>query len=83
MDEQHSIDNYVEYEGERYNYTNSQEVYFFADGGEDGQGYYGWEFLSTDRRKLLSVVKWEGVPFEVYASEVVSPSIVSVYRNVA
>ena len=71
MDEQHSIDNYVEYEGERYNYTNSQEVFFFADGGGEGQGYYGWE------------VKWEGVPFEVYTSEVVSPTIVSVYRNVA
>lgn len=83
MDEQHSIDNYVEYEGERYNYTNSQEVFFFADGSGEGQGYYGWEFLSADRRKLLSVVKWEGVPFEVYTSEVVSPTIVSVYRNVA
>ena len=83
MDEAHSIDNYVEYEGERYNYTNSQEVFFFADGGGEGQGYYGWEFLSADRRKLLSVVKWEGVPFEVYTSEVVSPTIVSVYRNVA
>ena len=83
MDEQHSIDNYVEYRGERYYYTNSQEVYFFVNDGGEGEGYYGWEFLSTDRRKLLSVVKWEGVPFEVYTSQVVSPSIVSVYRNVA
>ena len=83
MDEQHSIDNFVEYGGERYNYTNSQEVFFFPDGGKEGQGYYGWEFLSADRRRLLSVVKWEGVPFEAYAAEVVSPSIVSVYRNVA
>ena len=46
------------------------------------QGYYGWEFMSRDRKNMLAVVKWEGAPFEVYASEVVSPSIVSVYRNV-
>ena len=82
IDEQHSIDNFVEYEGERYYYTNSQEVYFFANDGGEGQGYYGWEFISRDRKNMLAVVKWEGAPFEVYVSEVVSPSIVSVYRNV-
>ena len=82
MDEQHSIDNFIEYEGERYNYTNSQEVFFFADERGEGEGYYGWEFVSRDRKKMLAVVKWEGAPFEVYASVVVEPSIVSVYRNV-
>ena len=82
IDEQHSIDNFVDYEGEHYYYTNSQEVYFFANDGDEGQGYYGWEFMSRDRKNMLAVVKWEGAPFEVYASEVVSPSIVSVYRNV-
>ena len=82
IDEQHSIDNFVDYEGERYYYTNSQEVFFFANDGGEEQGYYGWEFMSRDRKNMLAVVKWEGAPFEVYASEVVSPSIVSVYRNV-
>ncbi len=82
IDEQHSIDNFVDYEGESYYYANSQEVFFFANDSDEGQGYYGWEFMSRDRKKMLAVVKWEGAPFEVYASEVVSPSIVSVYRNV-
>ncbi len=81
MDEEHSIDNFITYEGERYYYANSREIYFFNDSRGEGEGFYGWDFISEDRQKMLSAVKWEGAPFELYHSVVVSPLIVSVYRN--
>jgi len=30
---------------------------------------------------MVSVVKWEGMPFEVYASVVVSPDIVRIFKK--
>ena len=81
MDEEQSIDNHIVYEGERYSYRNSYEVLRFEDNGSEGEGFYLWEFLSGDRDKLVSVVKWEDMPFEVYASEEVSPDLVSVYKK--
>ena len=40
-----------------------------------------WEFGSEDEERGISVVKWEGMPFEVYASVAVSPHVVRVYSK--
>ena len=79
MDEEHSIDNSVTYEGSQCYYKNSGETYYFQDNAGDGEGFYLWEFTADGR--VVSVVKWEGLPFQVYVSDVVSPDSISVYKR--
>ena len=81
MDEEQSLENHIEYEGERYAYRNSYEVIRFEDGGQEGEGFYLWEFFTEDRQKTVAVVKWEEMPFEVYASETVASDRVSVFKK--
>ena len=81
MDEEQSLDNFLEYEGERYSYSNSYEVFRFEDNRDEGEGFYLWEFFTAGRDKTIAVVKWEGMPFEVYASGALSPDLVSVYKK--
>ena len=81
MDKEQSIDSYIDYEGERYFYGNSYEVLRFEDRGDEDEGFYLWEFFTRERERTISVVKWEGMPFEVYSSEALSPDQVSVYKK--
>jgi hypothetical protein len=76
-----SIENFVEYEGEKYYYRNSYEVYYYKTEASEGEGFWIWDFGSEDDQKGVSVVKWEGMPFEVYTSVSVSSHVVSVYRQ--
>ena len=81
MDEEHSIDNTVEHDRTTYFYVNSSESFYFEDNVGEGDGFYLWEFASEDSAKMLSVVKWEGAPFQVYISDVLSPESINVYRR--
>ena len=81
MDEEQSLENHIEYDGERYAYSNSYEVIRFEDGGQQGEGFYLWEFFTEGRQKTIAVVKWEDMPFEVYASEAVASDRVSVFKK--
>ena len=81
LDEEQSIDNHIVYEGGRHLYRNSYQAGFFKDGGQDGEGFYLWEFSSEEGDSIVSVAKWEGMPFEVYASVAVSPDVVTVYNK--
>ena len=78
MDEENSIDNNFTYEGTCYYYKNSHEVTYYEDEEGDGEGFYLWDFVSEEEKRVLSVVKWEGVPFQVFISEVVPPGKISV-----
>jgi hypothetical protein len=79
MDEEHSIDNSISYQGGRYSYKNSQEVVYYEDDEDEGEGFYLWDFVCEERSRLLSVVKWEGVPFQAYISEIVPPDNLTVH----
>ena len=81
IDMEQSIDSYIDHEDERYFYSNSYEVFRFENGGDEGEGFYLWEFFTRERQKTISVVKWEEMPFEVYTSEALSPHLVSVYKK--
>ena len=81
MDEENSIDSHFTYEGTRYYYKNSQEVIYYEDEEGDGEGFYLWDFVSQEEKRVLSVVKWEGVPFQVFISEVVPPGKISVLKG--
>jgi hypothetical protein len=80
LDEENSIDNDVEVEGDIYHYRNSSEVTFYQDNRGQGQGFYHWDFLRDDGERSLSVVKWEGRPFEVVFSDVIDPGSVKLYK---
>ena len=81
MDEENSIDNHFTHEGTRYSYKNSQEAVYYEDEEGEGEGFYLWDFVSQEEKRVLSVVKWEGVPFQVYISEVVPPGKISVIKG--
>ena len=79
MDDQHSIDNSVTHEGVQFHYRNSGEAFFYQDNGADGAGFYLWEFAGED--KMLSIDKSEGMPYQGYVSDVLSPDSITVYKR--
>ena len=80
-DDYKSIENSIEYEGLRYFYRNSYEVLHFKGDSLDGEGFWIWEFIRDDEEGAVTVVKWEGLPFEVYASANIPPHLVTVYKK--
>lgn len=80
-DDFRSAENSIEYEGQRYFYRRSHEAFYFKGEEQEGDGFFTWEFITEDDGAAVTVVKWEGLPFEVYASESVSPHIVTVYHK--
>ena len=78
-DERKSLENSIEFDGHSYFYRNSYEA-FYERGGEH-EGFYTWEFIRDDDEGAVTVVKWEGLPFEVYASVTISPHLVTVYHK--
>ena len=81
LDEEHSIDNYIEVEGEKYFYRNSAEVLFYQDNRGQGEGFYNWDLVQEDGERVLSITKWEGKPFEATFSEVISPDRIVLYKG--
>ena len=81
LDEEESIDNHINHDGTRYYYRNSGEALLFEDDGQQGEAFYVWDFSAEDDRGVLSVIKWEGRPFEASVSDVVAPDNVSMYKR--
>ena len=79
LDEEHSIDNCIEVDGDVYHYKDSSEVFFHQDRSERGQGFYSWDFIHDQGDRAMSVAKWEGRPFEVTFSEVIPPDNITLY----
>ena len=81
LDEENSIDNSITVDGQLYSYRTSSEALYFKDNRGEGEGFYLWEFMAEDEQRVLSVSKWEGMPFEAYFTEVISPDSVSLYKG--
>ena len=81
LDEENSIDNFIDVDNERYFYRASSEASYFKDNCGQGEGFYLWDFIAEDERRVLSVTKWEGLPFESFFSEVISPGNVTLYKG--
>ena len=81
LDEDHSIDNSIEVDGDRYYYRNSSEALFYQDSRGQGEGFYTWDFIREQGDRVLTVSKWEGKPFEVTFSEVISPDRITLYKS--
>ncbi len=75
-----SIDQGVEIDGLWYVYRNSFEAFYFQDNRPtNGEGFYMWEFLSEDDRRVLAIIKYTGEPYYVHFSEIIPPENVQVY----
>ena len=74
-----SLENRIEYNGNRYFYRNSYEAMYHR--GDESEGFWVWDFPREDEGGAITVVKWEGLPFEVYESVALSPHLVSVYHK--
>jgi hypothetical protein len=81
MDEAQSIDSVIEIDGEAYYYSNSAEAFLYEDNTGKGRGFYVWDFASEDGNDMLSIDKWEGVPFQGHFVESVAPESVSLYKR--
>ena len=81
MDDDQSIDNSFTYEDTRFYYQYSGEALYYQDDSGPGEGFYLWAFAGEDERRLISVDKWEGLPFQGFLSEIVSPDNVTVYKR--
>jgi len=81
IDEEESIDNYVTIEAVQYYYRHSAEAYYYQDNKGNGDGFYLWDFASEDGSRMLSIDKWEGLPFQGHFTEVVPPESVTAYKR--
>ena len=75
-DEHKSLENCFEHDGYTYYYRNSYEVRYSED-----EGFWLWEFVREDEEGGVSVVKFEGQPFEVYVATYISPHVLTVYHK--
>jgi hypothetical protein len=81
LDEQHSIDNSIQYQGKTCFYRNSSEGMYYQDNKGNGEVFYIWEFKSEDGHDVISVFKWKDTPFQVFASATVGPESIKVYKR--
>ena len=79
LDEEHSLGNNISVAGRRFFYRNSFEAFYFRNNQGQGQGFYLWDFLAEDEARSLSIVKYEGAPYEAHFSETLSPENVILY----
>jgi len=81
MDEEESSDNFIEWEGQKFYYTESCEAGYFKDCTGPGEGFYMWDFQAEDGESFLAIEKWEGEPFSVLTGKVIKPYNVKVFKR--
>ncbi len=71
---------YLNYEGEKFYYEDSDEAIFYRNGIEEkAEKYYYWDFENDDGTKFISVEKWSGKDYEVTYSIPLKESQIMVY----
>lgn len=81
MDESHDKSQSFSYLGSQWRFDWSGEIRYFKGDAGSGEGYYNWDFNEQGGRRVLSVEKWEGEPFEVILSHRVNADDVQVFRS--
>ncbi len=80
LDDEQSIDNYVTVDGTGFYYRFSSETTLF-EGSSGGQAFYIWDLVSEDDTRVLTIDKWEGLPFRARFSDVVPPESITLYKQ--
>jgi len=81
LDERQNPSDNFEYDGTTWMYRLSREVQAWRDNQPTATGFYYWEFLTQDGKRLLGIRKAEGEPFTVTLWAAVNPGDVTVYRK--
>jgi hypothetical protein len=81
LDEEYSMDNYIEIEGDKYYYRNSSKATFYRDDRGQGEVFHHWDLEQEHGDHFLFVSKWEGEPFEATFSQVISPDRIVLYKG--
>jgi hypothetical protein len=81
MDERQNTADNFEFDGATWNYRLSREAKSWRDNQGAPTGFYYWEFLTSDGKRLLGLRKAEGEPFTISLWTSVNPADVTVYRK--
>jgi hypothetical protein len=81
MDERQNPSDNFEFDNATWMYRLSREVQAWRDNQPNPAGFYYWEFLTQDGKRLLGIRKAEGEPFAVTSYSAVNPGDVTVYRK--
>ncbi len=70
----------VRFEGQTYNYEDSDEATFYRNGDESqGERYYYWDFENDDEDKFIGVEKWADGSYDVSYSEEIEAHQLTVF----
>ena len=81
MDERQNPADSFDFDNTTWLYRLSREVQAWRDNQPTPAGFYYWEFLTQDGKRLLGIRKAEGEPFTVTLYTAVNPGDVTVYRK--
>ena len=81
MDERQNPADQFDFDGVSWMYRISREVRVWRDNQPAPTGFYYWEFLTQDGKRLLGIRKSEGEPFTVSLWTWVDAGDVTVYRK--
>lgn len=80
MDERQNTADNFEFDGKNWYYRLSKEMGVFHDGGTQGAGFYGWEFIEETGQRYLAIRKREGEPFAASLAVKLNPADITVFR---
>jgi hypothetical protein len=81
MDERQNPSDNFDFDNATWMYRLSREVQAWRDNQPTPAGFYYWEFLTQDGKRLLGIRKAEGEPFTITLYTAVNPGDVTVYRK--
>ncbi|MEO8595664.1 MAG: hypothetical protein ABI759_20260 [Candidatus Solibacter sp.] len=81
MDERQNPADSFEFDGATWMYRISREVRVWRDNQPAPSGFYYWEFLTQDGKRLLGIRKAEGEPFAISLWSWTYAGDVTVYRK--
>jgi hypothetical protein len=81
IDERQNPSDNFDFDNVTWQYRLSREVQAWRDNQPNPAGFYYWEFLTQDGKRLLGIRKGEGEPFAVTLYTAVNPGDVTVYRK--
>jgi hypothetical protein len=81
IDERQNPSDNFDWDGVTWMYRLSREVQMWRENQPNASGFYYWEFLTQDGKRLLGIRKLESEPFAVTAWTAVNPGDVTVYRK--
>jgi len=81
MDQRQNTADSFDFDGATWMYRLSREVQAWRDNQPAPTGFYYWEFLTQDGKRLLGIRKAEGEPFAVTLWTSINGGDVTVYRK--